>query len=373
MFIKSKRAAFTLVELLVVIAIIGILVALLLPAVQAAREAARRNACTNNLKQLGLAALNYEAARQVLPPGYLGPNSFAQPHLLDGSSQHIGVFVFILPYVEEASLYDSFTDNYEVGVESRDVYYASASPCVTGGGASTTAEDVNRWRLAQTKVESYLCPSAPASTPTLDFIDKVYIRDGGSFLFSSAGCPIDAALGITNYAGVTGVEGTAGPNTFILSGHPVLAKNPNLLNASIPDQLLGVFGRRSENKLAKVVDGTSKTLMFGEAVGSIGSSITHQLGFTPNDPVDGFAEGFAWAGWGCLPTFNGLDVTVENGKPNANAKYAAKWTNYGSAHSGGVVLFTMVDGSVHGLTTSIETPLFHSLSTMKGEEAVSLP
>lgn len=109
--------------------------------------------------------------------------------------------------------------------------------------------------------------------------------------------------------------------------------------------------------------------MFGEAVGSVGSSVTHLLGSIPNSPTDGYAEGFAsWAGWACLPTFNGLDVKIENGKPNANARYDAKWTNFGSAHSAGVVLFTMVDGSVHGLTTAIDTPLFHSLSTMKGEE-----
>ena len=370
---KSKRPAFTLVELLVVIAIIGILVALLLPAVQAAREAARRNSCTNNLKQLGLAALNYEAARSVLPPGYLGSTDMLSPQTNGGINQGIGILVFLLPYVEESSLFDGFTDDYNIGVKSTDNYYAAASPCVTGGGASTVPEDVKRWQLAQTRVESYLCPSAPASTPTLDYIDKVYIRDGASFLYRSAGCPIDAALGVTNYAGVTGVEGSAGPNKFILTGHAVLTKNPSLLNSSIPNQLIGVFGRRSDTKLAKVIDGTSKTLMFGEAVGTVGSGVTHQLGITPNDPVDGFAEAFAWAGWACLPTYNGLDVTVENGLPTANARYDAKWTNFGSAHTGGTVLFAMADGSVHGLTTSIDTPLFHALSTMKGEEAASLP
>ena len=90
------RMAFTLVELLVVIAIIGILVALLLPAIQAAREAARRSQCQNNLKQIGLAMTNYESATKTLPPGcFLG----------EGSAWS----AFILPYLEEGAAFDWLT------------------------------------------------------------------------------------------------------------------------------------------------------------------------------------------------------------------------------------------------------------------------
>ena len=99
-----RRRGFTLIELLVVIAIIGVLISLLLPAVQAAREAARRAQCTNNLKQIALASLNYESAQGTLPPGqllqiYRAPFTYSYGH---------SVFVSILPYLEGSSIYQAY-------------------------------------------------------------------------------------------------------------------------------------------------------------------------------------------------------------------------------------------------------------------------
>src|SRR5436190_13680186 len=91
--LTHKRSAFTLIELLVVIAIISVLVSLLLPAVQQAREAARRSQCSNNLKQMGLAIHNFENSQQTLPSSRLGP-------------QHGTWFVQILPFVEQMNLYN---------------------------------------------------------------------------------------------------------------------------------------------------------------------------------------------------------------------------------------------------------------------------
>ena len=143
------RRAFTLVELLVVIAIIGILVALLLPAVQAAREAARRMQCGNNLKQLGLALHNYESTYKKLPPALMGavrtnPAQGAGAQQDDG----FGWMVALLPFVEQQPLYDRINPQGYPGVLGMqtifDRYYAG-QPRVPGG---------------DTKISAYRCPSS---------------------------------------------------------------------------------------------------------------------------------------------------------------------------------------------------------------------
>jgi prepilin-type N-terminal cleavage/methylation domain-containing protein/prepilin-type processing-associated H-X9-DG protein len=100
---RTRARAFTLVELLVVIAIIGLLVALLLPAIQAAREAARRAQCQNNLKQIGLAILNYESARKSLPP-----SAYVDPVINAPMLRGTGLFVLILPYMEDNAIFDAY-------------------------------------------------------------------------------------------------------------------------------------------------------------------------------------------------------------------------------------------------------------------------
>ena len=141
--IRSPKSAFTLVELLVVIAIIGILIALLLPAVQAAREAARRMQCSNNLKQIGLAMANYESAIGVYPPGRLGTDG-------SGAAEHrVGTsgLLLILPYLEQQSLYDSFKlDEYP--------YYSTSSSAWTNDPEVVAA--------AAMRPDVYVCPSDTA-------------------------------------------------------------------------------------------------------------------------------------------------------------------------------------------------------------------
>lgn len=146
---QNANTAFTLVELLVVIAIIGILVGLLLPAVQAAREAARRMSCGNNLKQIGLAFHNYESAQKLFAPAYIAKI----PQNITSSERSLwGWGAFILPYIENSSLYDSL----------------QPGPLLLESHLATTAG----LRLMQTPIPTYRCPSDTG--PTLNnFDDKV--------------------------------------------------------------------------------------------------------------------------------------------------------------------------------------------------------
>src|SRR6478752_7496148 len=142
-FRKSRRVGFTLVELLVVIAIIGVLVALLLPAVQQAREAARRMSCQNNLKQLGLAMHNYESTHKVLPPG-------GQP--AKGTSNNYGVswLALILPYMEQGNVYDKFDFEGTTAAQTGVVYF---------NGSFGNAQNGNLLRGKY--IQSLWCPSSP--------------------------------------------------------------------------------------------------------------------------------------------------------------------------------------------------------------------
>lgn len=343
--LNARRAAFTLVELLVVIAIIGVLVALLLPAVQAARESARRSACSSNIRQIGMAALNYESANRRLPPGYLGGKNFNKPYAeSDSTGQHqlTGVFVFLLPHLEAANVYQMFAEDLNLGIDVRDRYYKNSVPA---------------WTAAQARLSGLLCPSGPEGEPQTALLDKTYgVLSGGFLELGSGGWkPADTRLGLTHYLGVTGVWGEVGPG---------LVYNMGSGNRLTDDDLIGVFSIRSKTRFGQVTDGTAHTLMFGEAPGTAGASLTDEF---VEGVHDGFTQGNAWAGWGTMPAAMGMDLSPEN---RGSAQYLAKWSYYGSLHGGDVALFSFVDGSVRPINKNIELATFQSLATMKGQELV---
>jgi type II secretory pathway pseudopilin PulG len=176
-----RKSAFTLVELLVVIANIGVLIALLLPAVQAAREAARRSQCKNNLKQIGLALHNYETARRAFPPGFVSHATETNGH---GTGPGWGWGTQILPYLEESSL------RVDVTQSITDPIYDS---------------------LRQTSLPVFRCPSDPVTEPTFIVRDE-----SGNELTEVA---------FANYVGVAG--------TFEVSEFPDTATGVLFRNHSV--------------------------------------------------------------------------------------------------------------------------------------------
>jgi prepilin-type N-terminal cleavage/methylation domain-containing protein/prepilin-type processing-associated H-X9-DG protein len=351
-----KGQAFTLVELLVVIAIIGILVALLLPAIQAARESARRSSCINGLHQIGIAALNFESTNKRLPPGYLASNTnFTTPDVVSDKApngqenfhQMTGVFVYLLPYLEATAIADDFTRELSLGVDTFD-------------NGFSTPEAAPAWAVAQSHLSVLLCPSVPAEPPQIGYMDKVFSRyAGGNFKMFSDGWKAEAGdMGQTHYVGCTGVWGWMGPNlTFNISFGP----------QNVSRELIGVFSVRSKTHLGKVSDGTSHTFMFGEAPGTIGTAIPNpQTG----DQFSGLAYAHMWAGWGTLPASHGLDVSRENNFTGKGEIYDTMWLYFGSMHPG-VVQFCFVDGSVRSLSKDVDLVTFECLSTMGNGEIVS--
>lgn len=232
--IQQRLGGFTLVELLVVIAIIGVLVSLLLPAVQAAREAARRSQCQNNLKNLALAMMTYESTRGEFPaPAYMVPNGPAQQTLTD-QLLYTNWLIELLPQVEQQNLYDRFDAKWNVAT-------AASSKRITDP-PSVSPNDVQE---IATEVALFLCPS-----------------DSGS------GNPF-----VGGYNELTWARGNYGlnsnqfwPNTQnnrVASGSDTGASTGRLAEVLAYNVGMGVVGWRGM-ELRRISDGTSNTIMLGE-------------------------------------------------------------------------------------------------------------
>lgn len=180
MKIARKKSAFTLVELLVVIAIIGVLVALLLPAVQQAREAARRMQCSNNLKQVGLALHNYHDTFQSLPPGWLN---------VTGNDNFMGWGTYILPFVEQSALYDQM----KAAGAYNGAWFNIAD--------MTTASATVPTPYARTVIDAFICPSDPSGGI------NTFVDDYGKSNYTG--------VGGAHYLGGSGANGTFYDNSFV--------------------------------------------------------------------------------------------------------------------------------------------------------------
>ncbi len=326
-----RRRGFTLIELLVVIAIIGVLIGLLLPAVQKVREAAARTQCINNLKQIGLALHNYHDANNSFPPGYVDGNP-AGPSTPDNDvGPGWGWASFLLPFVEQQNLYNQI--NFKAGV-------------TTGGNTA----------LAQLPVKVYQCPSDPLQQPF-----PVYD--------SSFTTPI-ATVAHANYVGNNGWE-----ECFNNAGGAGQGAGSDGLVGALGAAGNGFFWRNSRTRIADVTDGMSNTIMVGERSGNHSPS-TWTAAVpggrcpawmavqppSPYSPPPGPAYDNADFG-------EALVLAHGNGThlPSADFPIYDPDTFY-SMHAGQGANFLFGDGSVHFLTSSINPNTFQSLCTIAGGE-----
>ena len=313
---RPRRSGFTLIELLVVIAIIAILIGLLLPAVQKVREAAARTTCQNNLKQVALAAHNFESSYGRLPPGYFG----AYPAVNAGDTGYstamntgTGTLAVILPYIEQDNVYK---------VIPQIMFTESNFP--TGPGAFLPGfwENNASWNMAQVKIKTYLCPSDPEARPSRTIAYWYFsstTRDlGADSIGFSYWNNVDYNLAKTNYAAVAGGYGTQG------STNSRFGPGANLRKYG------GIFGNRSKTTIPGISDGTSNTLMFGEGI-SLTTANTLYM--------------WEWYNMGPMTTTNGMsnDPTLSN-----------PFFKFGSRHTG-IVQFSMADGSVRALRPGATT------------------
>jgi prepilin-type N-terminal cleavage/methylation domain-containing protein/prepilin-type processing-associated H-X9-DG protein len=313
----SRNRGFTLVELLVVIAIIGVLVALLLPAVQAAREASRRSACNNNLKQIGLANLNYEGVHKKFVPARLGPDSTNSREVLHltTSEERSGAsgFVLMLSQLELRTLADKI-----------DVY-KNGSIFPAGDFAAPGWRTRTRMEAIGTRPQVFVCPSAESEPVPRDVFSSWEIRPAtGDYAFC---------------AGHRGVNGGFAVNACMTKHHNT-----------------GMHLYWTTRKMQQVEDGTSATFSVGEVVDAHLRDSSNVWAYTLR-----YADSYRVTD-AALNTPPGIDAQEvgegEGSLANVNGAFASR-------HPGGAN-FVYVDGHVEFVEENIDFDLYQNISTIAG-------
>lgn len=310
---KSLSRGFTLIELLVVISIIAVLVALLLPAVQQAREAARRSQCKNNLKQIGLALQNYHDSLAIfachMSAGYL-----------PGAVGRGSVFVHLLPYMDQSPLYNQL--NF---VSSTNV-------------AEQTANGI---QVDTIEVRSYICPSEPHLRNSDGVVNSSYWTNSGAQK-SPGNCtmfPIGGAA-----------------NGYFNTGSANWAATLN------PSEVSGVFARHAwAARMRDITDGVSNTL----AIGEVRAYCSHDLtaGWAANDRGGGLTtQPINWKS--CPEDYTRSGGNTCNSPDDPNVEMGFKSPHVGGAH------FVLCDGSVRFISENIDYGTYQALGDRRDGQVV---
>jgi prepilin-type N-terminal cleavage/methylation domain-containing protein len=346
---RSGVRGFTLVELLVVIAIIGILVALLLPAVQAARESARRMQCSNHLKQLGLAAHNFHDVYRMLPPGYNGAltTDRRSPDYHSNNPMYavpwLGVHAYLLPYMEQQSVHDKILLEFNVDKYVNDPASPGAD-CMRGWWANAST-----FNAARIKIPSLLCPSTDAKAANRTIF--VLLHTYG---------PVNDSVGTAYYAGYTRTAFPEWTNGIGLTNYLGVSGGMGVIPTNTWDRFRGPFGNRTKSNLRDIRDGTAQTLLFGEHLG--GKTWTRTNASSPWSVSHDFAN--IWMGCGAMCTAWGLKEA-----PASTSWTYQAWHQFGSEHPQRV-LFCFADGAVRALDDNISSSILVFISGMRDGRTV---
>jgi prepilin-type N-terminal cleavage/methylation domain-containing protein/prepilin-type processing-associated H-X9-DG protein len=399
-----RPRGFTLIELLVVIAIIAVLISLLLPAVQSAREAARRAQCTNNLKQIGLAFHNYISSNDAAPPAYI----VYSPVNGTNTAQDMSALTRMLPYMEQNAIYNSTNFNVSGrwgGPTTEDVgadgtFNNSTADCSGYGTMNATA--------SANQISSFLCPS---DTDLANLTYFIFYPNGPQHLVGHYNYPINGGINPFRSAGGGELNGIVYIPTF----HAGLVNAAGLAFSELPSgsgpaSLLGVTGEVPIT-IATITDGTSNTAAFSEWIRADGLQprgigwgaqngkdglgqiyncdtpcLSSQFAGLPNQDYmyqtvcdnSGKVQVYTWKGdWWFNDKFSYSHSVTPNrrscwygdigGRPWSGA---TSLVSASSRHPGGANT-AFCDGSVRFIKSTVSNPIWNAVGTRAGGEVIS--